>query len=165
MFGQIWRFLIRPLGNTQGRVMVGVLILTGMASLFMGAFFASAAWAVPAQVILAMTFVLSIGVIYTPPDGRLRLLAGAAPAVGAILIGLFLLPQWLPLLVGAGAGWFIAAMSLFRQQTSPEVMRAIRKMRRGEYKDAITEIEAVIKRDKPGAYRLRGMIFRIDGAG
>jgi Tfp pilus assembly protein PilF len=165
MLGQIFGLLTRPLRTERGRVVVGLLVVTGLVSITIGRVFGSAAWAFPAQVILVLVFITGAGFVYTPPEGRFRLVAALAPGVGAVLLGLFLLSDWLLILSGAGLGWFVAALFLFREQTPPEVMRSIRKMRRGEYKEAITEIDEVIKRDRdnPEHYRLRAMIFRLDG--
>jgi Flp pilus assembly protein TadD len=165
MLSDLLNLLTAPLRSRRGQVVAGLLVITGLISLLLSVFAPAADWLFPAQVLLVALFATGAAFALTPPEGRLRIVAGAAPAIGAILLGLTLLPDYFALLTGAGVGWFVAALFLFRQQTSPEVMRAIRQMRKGHYKQAESEIDEVIRRDKtnPEHYRLRAMIFRLDG--
>jgi tetratricopeptide (TPR) repeat protein len=165
MLGQILNLLSQPLSSLRGRLVVGWLIITGAASITIGQFAGGAGWVLPTQILLAAAFIVGALLIYTPAEGRNRVIAGAVPAFGAVILGIVFLPQYLLILSGAGLGWFVAALFLFRQQTPRDVVVAIRQMRKGNYKDAVVAIDEMIKRDRnnPEHYRLRAMIFRLDG--
>lgn len=153
------------LNTPRGRLSVALLIITGMISLTLGTFFPNALWTFPVTILLVLTFVIGTVLIYTPEGGRLRTLVISAPAIGAVILGLTVLPQFVLALSGAGVGWIVAGFLLFRKQTPREVMQAIRQMRKGNYEQALEAIDVMIKRDKddPEHYRLRAMIFRLDG--
>lgn len=160
----VWNFLTKPLNTLRGQAVVGLLILTGITSMALGRFAADAVWAFPAQVGLVVVFVAGSALILSDEGGRLRVLAATLPGVGALILGLTVLPNWFGLLAGLSVGWFIAAMMLFRQQTQPEVLKTIRLMRKGRYQEAIDTIDPLIKRDRdnPEHYRLRAMVFRLN---
>jgi Flp pilus assembly protein TadD len=152
------------LNTTRGRIVIVLLIVTGITSMALGKFAPDEPWTLPATLLLFLTFVIGTALVYAPEGGRLLMLVISAPAVGALALGLTVLPQYLTVLMGAGVGWIVAGMFLFRRQTPREVSQAIKHMRKGEYKEALTEIDAMIKRDRdnPEHYRLRAMIFRLD---
>lgn len=160
--------ILAPLGaflrSTRGRMASVLLIATGIVSIVIGVMSAGAAWVAPAQTLLVLVFVVGAALIYTPPEQYLRVIAIAAPALGAVILGITVLPQYLWVLLGASVGWIVAGLFLFRQQTPPEVMKAVRRMRKGEYNEALEAINAVIKRDRdnPEHYRLRAMILQLD---
>lgn len=158
-------FFSTLLTTTRGRIVVGLLIVTGMASITLGVVAAGAAWLTAAQTLLLLAFVIGAVFIYAPPELYLRNLAIAAPAVGALILGLTVLQDYVWLLLGAGVGWIVAGLFLFRQQTPREVVKAVRHMRRGRYQEAIAEMNEIIKRDRenPEHYRLRAIILRLDG--
>ena len=149
--------------SARGRWVLISLIVSGLVSLALGVLFPTVEWGLAVQILLVMSFVLFVAFLYVPEDARLRILAGGIPAVGAILLGLTVLPQWLGLLIGLGLGWMVAAWFLFRQQTPRELTRAIRAMRKGDYERAISEIDTLIRIDKTNAehYRLRAIIFSL----
>lgn len=150
--------------TARGRLSVGLLIFTGAISIVIGVFAADAEWAFPVTVLLSLAFVVGVSTIYAPEGGRLRALALAAPAVGAVILGLTVLQDYLLALSGAAVGWIVAGLFLFRRQTPPEVMQAIKHMRKGRYPEALEQLDTIIKRDRenPEHYRLRAMVFRLD---
>jgi len=156
--------LLAPLRTPKGRIIVALLIITGGSSAVGGVLAAGASWLVLFQLGMLFVFVVGVALVLLPTPGRIRFLAALLPATGLIVIGVTLLPQFVWLLMGAAAGWFIAALVLFRQQASPEVHRAIRQMRRGNYDEAISEMDTIIKRDRENSdhYRLRAIIFQLD---
>jgi len=151
--------------TSKGRFSVLLLIATGIASIIVGVLGTGAAWVTPVQTLLALAFIAGALLIYAAPEQRPRLVAIAAPAIGAIILGLTVLSQYFLVTVGAALGWIVAGTFLFRQQTPREVMQAIRFMRKGRHEEALEQIEIMIKRDKanPEHYRLRAMILRLDG--
>ena len=110
-------------------------------------------------------FFLGAVLIIVSPGQRPRVIAISAPAIGAVVLGLTVLSEFFLVTVGAAAGWLVAGSFLFRQQDNPQVMQAIRHMRKGRYEEAIESMDAAIKLDKenPEHYRLRAMVFRLDG--
>lgn len=165
MLTEILGFFSTLLTTTRGRITIALLIATGIASITLGVVAVGAAWLAPVQTLLVLAFVIGTVFVYTPPEQYLRNIAIAAPAVGAVVLGFTVLPGYLWLLLGAGVGWVIAGVFLFRQQTPREVVRAVRQMRKGHYKEAVAEMNEIIKRDQgnPEHYRLRAMILRLDG--
>jgi len=161
---QVWNWITAPLTTFKGRVVIGLLVLTGIVSGIINLTAGTADWAGAAQTLLALGFVISAALILSPEGGRLRLLAISAPALGAVILGLTVLPNQLLLLTGLAVGWVLAGSLIFRQQTPREITLAIRHMRKGEYKTAFDHIDALIKRDRdnPEHYRLRAMILRLD---
>ena len=105
---------------------------------------------------------------------RLQFLLGAgqrwrwalifAPAVGAILIGLFAMPDSLAMLLGLAAGWLLAGLFLFRRGAA-EYRLAIKLLRQNRQEEAIQEMDALIQRDSdcPEHYHLRAEILRVGG--
>jgi tetratricopeptide (TPR) repeat protein len=157
--------LSSPLNTPRGRAIVGLLVLTGIISVVISIAAAGRAWNVPVQTLLALIFVLGAALIAAPEGGRLRTLSIAAPAVGAVLLGITVLPDLQLLLLGLAVGWIIAGALIFRKQTPVELRQAVREMRKGNYDAAVESVNTLIKRegDDPEHYRLRAMIFRLDG--
>ncbi len=151
------------LQSTRGRWALISLIVSGLVSVALGLLFPTAEWGLPVQILLVLSFVLFVVLLYVPPDARLRILAGGIPALGAVLLGMVVLPQWLGLFIGLAVGWMVAAWFLFRQQTPRELTRAIRAMRKGDYDNAIAEMDTLIRIEKtnPEHYRLRAIIFSL----
>jgi tetratricopeptide (TPR) repeat protein len=152
------------LNSPRGRLIIGLFIATGLVSVILGFAGGEAAWVPVVQTVLLLVFLLGAALAFAPPEQRLRIVAMAAPAIGALVLGLTVLSQYFLVTVGAAAGWLVAGAFLFRQQDNPEVMQAIRHMRKGRYTEALASMDEAIKRDKdnPEHYRLRGMIFRLD---
>ncbi len=151
--------------SPRARAVTALLIVTGVSASVIAVVGRDAQWVTPVQTLLLLVFGVGTLLIYTPSHEYPRALALAAPAVGAVILGLTVLSQYFVLTLGAAAGWLIAGLLLFRPQTPRDVTLAIRKMRKGEYKEAVEHIDEMIKRDKdnPEHYRLRAMILRLDG--
>lgn len=151
--------------SVRARVVIALLIVTGLSASVVGIVAAGAAWVAGVQTLLVLAFIIGAVFTYMPQHEYPRAVAIAAPAVGAVILGFTVLPQYFWVLAGAAVGWVVAGLFLFRQQTPREVMQAIRYMRKGKYDEAVAEMDEMIKRDKenPEHYRLRGMILRLDG--
>jgi len=163
MLNEILSPLATFLNSTRGRAVVILLIATGVVSIVIGTMSAGAAWVAPVQTLLLLIFVVGAALAYAPEEQYKLIAALAAPAIGALILGITLLPQYLWLLLGASVGWIVAGLFLFRPQTPPEVMKAVRQMRKGNYSEALEAINAVIQRDRenPEHYRLRAMILQL----
>ncbi|MEM6284878.1 MAG: tetratricopeptide repeat protein [Chloroflexota bacterium] len=152
-------------GSERARQVIGLLIATGLVSAVLGFAARGAEWLPAAQTGLLLVFFLGAVLIIVSPGQRPRVIAISAPAIGAVILGLTVLSEFFLVTVGAAAGWLVAGSFLFRQQDNPQVMQAIRHMRKGRYEEAIESMDAAIKLDKenPEHYRLRAMVFRLDG--
>lgn len=157
------------LGPERLRLLFFLLATTGLLSLILNTVDAEAnAWVRPAQTLLALTFVLGTAVIvWTRLDrfDRGRWLGLLAPAVGAILLGLLVLPQFLLPLLGAAFGWVIAGLFVFNPRGPMEYTKAVKHLRRSEYEDAVKIMDGLIRENPKTAshYRFRAEILRIWG--
>jgi hypothetical protein len=134
------------LGPARLRALIILLALTGLFSLILNA--VQAEWITTVQTLLVAVFLVGAVVIIGGRlswETRLRWLAIAAPAVGALILGLTVLPHLLLPLVGAAVGWVVAGALLFRPRVPREFQLAIRHMRKGSYDDAVKAITELIK--------------------
>ncbi len=154
------------LGPARIRALILLFGLTGLFSLILNAI--EGEWVTTAQTVLLILFVLGSAIIIAGrmhAEERLRWLAILAPVMGAIILGVFIIPDLLLPLLGASAGWIIAGMFLFRQRMPNEYHNAIRSLRKGEYADAVESMDTLIKADPEEAnyYRFRAEVFRLWG--
>ena len=100
-----------------------------------------------------------------PPDERRRWLGVLIPSLLAMLIGIFAVPQLSGLFIGAGAGWIVAGIFIFRSAGPRHVKTAVKRMRKGELAEAIVAMNAQINEepDKPEHYRFRAELHRLAG--
>ena len=144
-----------------------LLVVTGGISLVLLAF--DTTWSAVLQTMMALVFVFGSGLIFgsrLSPFQRTRWATVLLPALGLVLIGLFLAPQFLSVLTGAGAGWVIAALLLFNRSRAPQEYRlAIKAMRRNDYATAVSTMDALIKVEPKMAnhYRFRAELLRLWG--
>lgn len=96
---------------------------------------------------------------------RGRWLGIIAPVIGALLITALFFPNILPITIGAGLGWIVAGVYLFRPRTPDEYKQAVRALRKSEYQDAIKHMDVLINSDpkNPFHYRFRAEILRVWG--
>ena len=71
---------------------------------------------------------------------RTWLIAG----LGLLLILALLLPGQAVLFAGAAAGWVLVALFVFRSRERMDYQKAVRHMRRGEYRQAIQVMDKLI---------------------
>lgn len=155
------------LGPARLRALVVLLAVTGFLSLILNVA-AQDEWVVSAQTILVLVFVIgALGIIGTAlsPEARIRWAFILAPSIGAVILGLTVLPHLLLPLFGAAVGWVIAGAFLFRQRVPPEYNEAIKHLRKSEYEDAINSLNVLVKQEPDNLqyYRLRAEVFRLWG--
>ncbi len=154
------------LGPARLRAFFLLLALTGLASLVFNAL--DGTWTVTAQMLMVLLFIVGSIIIIggrLDSDTRNRWLAILIPAVGLLLLGFFVLPQFVLPLAGAAVGWIVAGAFLFRSRMPKEFQTAIKHMRKGNYHDAVQSMNAVIREDAQNEsyYRLRAEILRLWG--
>ena len=156
------------LGPRNFRILLGLLAVTGLASLALSALAGDAPWATALQTVLLLVFVVGAAWLVLsrlPPDERKRWLGVLIPSLIAMLIGIFAVPQLSGLFIGAGAGWIVAGIFIFRSAGPRHVKTAVKHMRKGELADAIAAMDAqlVEEPDKPEHYRFRAELHRLAG--
>jgi tetratricopeptide (TPR) repeat protein len=156
------------LGPARIRALILLLALTGLFSLILRAFETPEVDTRAAQMITFIVFLVgTVLIVGSALDraGRLRWLSILAPAVGAIVLGLTVLPNLLLPLSGAAVGWIIAGAIIFRPRIPREFQQAIKYLRKGDYADAVESMNAAIKNDpdNEGYYRFRAEVFRLWG--
>ncbi|PJF32447.1 MAG: hypothetical protein CUN52_01685 [Phototrophicales bacterium] len=99
------------------------------------------------------------------PFERGRWIGIIAPVIGALLLAAFFFPNALPIVLGAGFGWIVAGIFLFRPRTPEEYKQAVRALRKSEYAEAVKHMDTLIKADpkNPHHYRFRAEVLRVWG--
>lgn len=156
------------LGPTWSRILFLWLALTGFISLVLNGIVNDYDWVRPAQSLLVVAFVVGAAAIFAwrlEPDERTRWLGVLAPALGAIILGLFIVPQWALPLVGGALGWIVTGLFLSRSRMPQEYRDAVRHLRKNRYEEAVKIMDKVIKAqpDNPNHYRFRAEILRVWG--
>ena len=77
-----------------------------------------------------------------------------APALGALFLGLFVLPSLLLPLLGAALGWLVVVALLLRRQVPAAQRAALRHWRRGDYPSAMRVLDGLIRESDDMAHRL-----------
>lgn len=156
------------LGPARLRSLFLLIALTGLASLILNALVTQYDWVRPVQTLLALAALIGALVIIggrLEPEDRARWAAVLLPAVGAVLLGLLVLPNLLLPLTGAALGWIVAGLFLFRSRGPMEYQKAIRYLRRNEYEEAVRAMDGLIKSEPndPNHYRFRAELLRLWG--
>ncbi len=154
------------LGPERLRALFLLLAITGLISLILNAI--TDIWVRPVQTLLALVFVVGTVVIIVgklPREERGRWYAILAPAIGAVLIGLLIVPNYLLLMVGLAIGWLIAGSLLFRARAPMQYQIALKYLRKSQYAAAVKELDDLIKDEpnNPQHYDFRARIFRVWG--
>ncbi|MFN8375996.1 MAG: tetratricopeptide repeat protein [Anaerolineae bacterium] len=154
------------LGPERSRALFLLLASTGLMSLILNA--VSAEWVRPVQTLLALAFVVGAAVIIIgrlPGEERGRWYAISAPAIGLVLIGLLLVPEYLLLTLGLAVGWVIAGSLLFRARAPMQYQKAVKHLRKNEYADAVKVLDDLIKEEPNNVqhYDFRARLFRVWG--
>lgn len=154
------------LGVGRFRLLVGLLVITGIASLILQAAFPDESWSLGAQTALVLVFLLSAFTIVggvLAPETRNRLAFIVLPALAAAALGVMLI-DWLVLFLGAAVGWLIAAQLLLRNPEKREYKLAIRALRKSDYPQAIAHMNALIAKEPkvPQHYGFRAQLHRLN---
>ncbi|MCB9452073.1 MAG: tetratricopeptide repeat protein [Anaerolineaceae bacterium] len=156
------------LGPTWSRIFVVWLALTGFISLVLNVIVNDYDWVRPVQSLLVVAFVVGAAAIFAwrmQPEERGRWAGILTPAIGAILLGIFIVPQWGLLLVGGALGWIATAIFLSRSRMPQEYREAVKHLRKNRYEEAVKIMDKVIKTQpaNPNHYRFRAEILRVWG--
>ncbi len=154
------------LGPARIRILALLLVVTGLFSVLLNSF--TGDWVPAVQTLLLLLFLVGSAITIgtrMQREERLRWVAILAPSLGALVLGLTVLPQFLLPLAGAAAGWIIAGAFLFRQRVPKEYQDAIKYLRKGQYEDSVKAMDTLIKAEPENEhyYRFRAEVFRIWG--
>lgn len=157
------------LGPRNFRAFVALLAITGLASLALNVV-SDASDLIPAlQTLLLLVFIVGsawLVMARLPGEERKRWLAVILPSVLVMVIGSLVLPHAGGIFVGAGLGWMVAGIFIFRNIRGPRRYKAaVRAMRKSDYRTAIAEMKAQIKEEPQRAehYRFRAELYRLSG--
>src|SRR5262245_27325559 len=117
-----------------------LLAATGLASLILNAFVKGNDWVRPVQTALAVAVLVGTVVIIVgamSPEERGLALAIGLPAIGAIILGLTVLPNLILPLAGAAIGWIVAGLFIFKGGAPMEYQKAIKALRKNDYETAV----------------------------
>ncbi len=157
------------LGPRRFRAMLALLGSTGLASLALNVLLQGAPVATGMQSLLLVIFIFGSSVLVLgrlPAEERLRWLSIIVPSALAIIIGSLALPHLTGLFVGAGLGWIVAGIFIFRDARGPQNYRAaVKAMRKGDYLSAIASMSTEIGENPNQAqhYRFRAELHRLAG--
>lgn len=146
----MFRQILVWLGPRRVRVLVGTLVVTGIASLLLVAFARDKSWSLPAQTLLMLVFLVIATVTVAtrmPPQARRRIFFTIVPALGLAGVGVVAPSNLFGIAMGAAFGWLLAAQFFMRDRVRMEYKAAIRHMRRENYKQAIDLISDLIKKE------------------
>ncbi|MDX2136508.1 MAG: tetratricopeptide repeat protein [Chloroflexota bacterium] len=163
----IQRFLIF-LGPARARGLFILIAATGLLSLILNVVRDAGDWVALVQTGLALMALVGAAVIIggrMDPQERGRWLGVLIPALGAIALGLTVLPQYLGVLVGGAFGWVVVGLFIFRSRAPEGLKQAVKHFRRNQYAEAVKELDQIIKDDpqNPNHYRFRGEVLRVWG--
>jgi len=155
------------LGAARLRALFLLIAGTGLLSLMLNAV-QGETWVTAVQSGLLLIAIFGAAVIIVGKlerEDRQRWVALLVPALGAVLLAIFFLPNLATLLFGAAAGWIVAGLLVFRGRSPMEYQKAIRHLRRSEYEEAVKIMDGVIQADpdKPNHYRFRAELLRLWG--
>ena len=157
------------LGPRNFRAFVALFAITGLASLALNAVADVSDSVANLQTLLLLIFVIGAAYLVMsrlPAEERKRWLAVILPSVMVMGIGSLAMPQLAGLFVGAGLGWIVAGIFIFRNIGGPRRYKAaVKAMRKGNYQTAVAEMTAQIKEEPARAehYRFRAELHRLSG--
>ncbi|MCY3781093.1 MAG: hypothetical protein OXG78_12340 [Chloroflexi bacterium] len=157
------------LGPRRFRAFVTLLAVTGLLSLVLNAVTGAPETVKAMQTLLLLVF--AVGATYLimgrlPEDEQKRWLAVIAPSLLVMFVGSLALPALTGAFVGAGLGWIVAGIFIFRNIGGPKSYKtAVKAMRKGDYKSAIAAMSAQITAEPAKAqhYRFRAELRRLSG--
>ena len=156
------------LGPARIQALFFLLAFTGLGNLLLNVVVDEVSWARDAQTVLVFVFLIGGAVIVIgrlSPMERGRWTAILSPALGAVILGAFIVPRWFLATLGLAAGWMVAGGFLFRQRGPMEYREAVRHLRKNRYAEAAKELDALIKQDSRNLdhHHFRAEIFRVWG--
>ncbi|GEM_PF-256660 len=164
---KLWTQTQLFLGAERIRVLAALFIVTGVLSAMLGV--VKADWVIVAQTVLILIFLVGAAITIIgrmEGDARYRWGATIAPAIIAVAIGLLVVPQYLPIALGAAAGWLLAGVFIFGRSRAPiQYKEAVKAMRKQDYAAAIKSMNEIIRLEPKDMnhYRFRADLFRLWG--
>jgi predicted Zn-dependent protease len=158
----------RWLGTTHTRILLGTFIVTGLASLALNVAGKGEAWALNAQTLLVVAFLVVAGLIVgsrMKRAARLRLAVMLVPALGLSVVATLVPAEWFTMVLGLAFGWLIAVQFFLRDTLNPEYKTAVKHLRKQEFKEAAQAITPLIERepDDPQHLNFRAEMYRLNG--
>ncbi|MGJ3239942.1 MAG: tetratricopeptide repeat protein [Anaerolineae bacterium] len=155
------------LGETRWWALIGMLIVTGLASFILQIMAIENSLVI--QNALAAAFLVSVmATVGSRMDSqqRTRWAAILLPSFGLVILGVVFLPQYWVILLGAAFGWALISLLLLGNERTPMQYRvAIKAMRDQDYAKAVEAMDTLIKSepDMPNHYRFRAELLRLWG--
>lgn len=154
------------LGTARLRALFILIAATGLVSLILNG--VTGDWVTPVQsLLLVVALVGSAIIIISKMDAedRGRWLALLLPSIGAVVLALTVLPQFMLPLFGGALGWLVAGIFFFRTRGPMEYQEAVKHLRRNEYAEAVKTMDILIKQQPrdPNHYRFRAELLRVWG--
>ena len=142
--------------------------LTGLGNLVLNVIVDDNDWARSAQSALVIIFLIGSALIVgsrLDPFERGRWAGILAPALGAIVLSMIVAPDFLPLALGASAGWIGAGLFIFRPRGPMAYQQAVKQFRKNDFAGAVKTLTELIKTEPEQAqhYRFRAEIYRVWG--
>lgn len=156
-------------GPRNFRAFVALLAITGLASLALNVVGDASDLAPALQTLLLLVFIVGAAVLVLarlPAEERARWLAVILPSILVMFIGSLAAPHAAGLFLGAGLGWMVAGIFIFRNIGGPRSYKAaVKAMRKGDYAKAVAEMTAQIKAEPERVehFRFRAELHRLSG--
>lgn len=155
------------LGVGRARALFALFAATGLISLMLNTPTADETTRL-VQTLLSLTALIGAVVIVGSAyerEARARYAAIAAPALGALILGLTVLSQYGLALMGGAVGWIVAGLFLFRVRAPGTYQKAVRALRRNQLDEAVEWMDELIKAepDESAHYRFRAELLRVWG--
>ncbi|MYD08434.1 MAG: tetratricopeptide repeat protein [Chloroflexi bacterium] len=157
------------LGPRNFRAFVALLAITGLASLALNVLADSSSRIPALQTLLLLVFIVgAAGLVLArlPSEERKRWLAVILPSLLVMAVGSLAAPHVAGVFLGAGLGWMVAGIFIFRNTGGPRSYKAaVKAMRKRDYATAVAEMTAQIKTEPARAehYRFRAELHRLSG--
>ncbi|MBE2182587.1 MAG: tetratricopeptide repeat protein [Anaerolineae bacterium] len=168
MMGRAYERFTLFLGPARLRALFLLIASTGLLSLILNVIVNDFEWVRPTQTILVLVMLIGATIIIggrMDSEDRARWIAILAPAVGLIVLGIVVIPQFSLVLFGGALGWIVAGTILFRPRTPTSYQKAVKALKKGHLEVAVQEMDQVIKDDPddPNYYRFRAELLRLWG--
>jgi len=168
MIGRAYERFTLFLGPERLRALFLLIASTGLLSLILNVIVNDFEWVRPAQTLLVLVALIGAAIIIggrLDNQERARWIAILAPAIGLIVLGVVVIPQFSLVLFGGALGWVVAGLILFRPRTPSGYQKAVKALKKGDLELAVQEMDQVIKDDPddPNHYRFRAELLRLWG--
>jgi len=156
-------------GPRNFRAFVALLAITGLASVALNVVADASDLAPALQTLLLLVFIVgAAGLVLArlPAEERKRWLAVILPSILVMIAGSLAAPHAAGVFLGAGMGWMVAGIFIFRNIGGPRRYKAaVKAMRKGDYPTAVAEMTAQIKEEPERAehFRFRAELHRLAG--